>query len=166
MKQLLMSVLVLLSLGTLSGCAEQMYEAKGAEALVYPETHTYQFTVNTQQPQAGVTDINAQLNKIVAQAQQRDHQFDVTYLYSTTQGKRIAQQQMAQLHRQGVSATQYRARYASQPKNDLTVELRYYRVLTETCQPEVMGQPIQRRDCFVDTMRMKQVANPQRLIEK
>ncbi|GAL03950.1 hypothetical protein JCM19237_2101 [Photobacterium aphoticum] len=28
MKQLLMSVLVLLSLGTLNGCAEQMYEPK------------------------------------------------------------------------------------------------------------------------------------------
>ncbi|MGF1686536.1 hypothetical protein L4C36_07540 [Photobacterium japonica] len=166
MKNVLIALLALCALSSISGCAEKMYVAKGAEALVYPETHTYQFTVNNSQSQNGAVAINTQLTKIVAQAQQRDHQFRVTYLYSSTQGKRIAQQQIAQLHRQGVSASQYNAHYAAQPKTDLTVELRYFRVLTETCQPEVMGQPIQRRDCFVDTMRMKQVANPQRLIEK
>ena len=171
MKNVLITLLALCALGGLSGCAEKMYAVKGAEALVYPESHTYRFTLNDAKttnvsPQDAEEKMAAQLAAIIAQAQQRDHQFTVAYLYSSQSGKRLAQQQIQQLRRQGVSPTQYRLGYLPQPDGDLTVTVQLHRVITEVCQPEIMGQPIQRRDCFVDTMRMKQVANPQRLIEK
>ncbi|MGF1726079.1 hypothetical protein [Photobacterium nomapromontoriensis] len=143
-----------------TGCAENtLTAAKGAEALVYPEHHTYQFTLTGRSGPAEV-----EIERAIFDARQSDHDFDVTISYRSTRGQVVANRQLAKLKALGVSSEQYRSQYVLSLSSDVKVDIKLTRLLAETCQPETIEQLALSRGCFVDVMRMKQVARPARLM--
>lgn len=146
----------------LGGCADKTFDAKGAEALVFPEQQTYRFALKQSDNQ--VADAIAQM---IDQAQQADRHFEVTYHYATPRGKVLARKQIAKHRRQHLAPMQYAIRSAvADSGEDLRVVVRLTRLVTETCRAGRLAHPTLRRDCFVETMRMKQIAYPEHLIRE
>ncbi|MGF1724408.1 hypothetical protein [Photobacterium nomapromontoriensis] len=136
-----------------------MFDEKGAEALVYPETHTYLFTIKQ-----GSKEIEKELDNIIQTARQADHYFSVSYRHGSPRGKILAQKQIEKLRLLNISSEQYSPVSTPRSGVDLTVEVSFYQLRTEICEPDTIEIVGKRRGCFVETMRMKQVASPQGFI--
>ncbi|KLV04165.1 hypothetical protein ABT56_16290 [Photobacterium aquae] len=142
-----------------SGCSDALYREQGAEALYVPEQHTY--TVSLEHSK---TDIATELEAIVKNAMKTDRGVEVRYAYRTARGKALAMAQTKVLAAMGLAPSQFAVVYDPASAGDLTVIVSLAKLVTETCPPLVLGGHNVRRDCFVESMRMKQVAYPKHVL--
>jgi hypothetical protein len=151
---------LLFSIMLLSGCVEKNFNAKGAEALIYPELHRYSYSLKS----LNHKDINNDLARITQQARSNDRYFTVTYLFNTNAGKEIAIQQISQNKIKSVLPNQFSMKKSIAITGDLDVVIVINKLLTEKCKPSRIEQNIYRKDCYVESMRMKQIANLEHVV--
>lgn len=138
-----------------NGCAQDVSTPKGAEALLYTVSHSYQFTLTPNSKPA-----EDEIERIVREARQLDFDASITIRYRSLQGQAFVKRQLATWKWWGLSPQQYRMEYQSSLPSDVMLDIELTRFMTETCYPREIEQPAHRIGCFVDTLRMKQVARP------
>ncbi|AYV19982.1 hypothetical protein [Vibrio mediterranei] len=149
----------LLPLLLLLGCSERYYNGKGAEYLVYPETHVYEFTARDK----------VEATKKLAQIFDTIDDIDTgpTYVieYKNNTAKSILKDSMKDL-----KYLPYRADAFSMTKNgalssDIKVIVTFHNLAKAKCKPIEIETQNSSRNCFSEAARVQQVAHKERLVE-
>lgn len=149
---------LILVLVSLSGCsAERYFIGNGAEAVVYEEWHSFDIDLR------GHPDQQQVVGKLIEQIQQQDPYAQYRVLYKNDNSKRVfssAAQEFTEL-----SIPNKRVHYSHSPDNiaDLTIRARVLAAHTEKCQAIELFKRTGQINCFVESARVKQIANKQRL---
>lgn len=143
----------------LSGCAaERYFTGNGAEAIVYEQWHTFDIDLR------GHSSQQEEIARLIEKIHQQDPYAQYTVLHRNNNSKQVfsaATQGLTELS----SATK-RVHYIYSPDNiaDLTIRARVLAAHTELCQAIELFKKTGQINCFVESARIKQVANKQRLI--
>ncbi|GAM60287.1 hypothetical protein JCM19232_620 [Vibrio ishigakensis] len=150
---------LMLVLVCLSGCSvERYFTGNGAEALVYEEWHSFDIDLR------GHPDQQQVLERLIEQIQQQDPYAQYTVLYKNNKNKQVfysASKGFIEL-----SKINERVNYIYSPENivDLTIRAKVLAAYTETCQAVRIFKETGQINCFVESARVKQIANKQRLV--
>ncbi|MEZ9246026.1 hypothetical protein AB4179_17450 [Vibrio lentus] len=150
---------LMLLLVNLSGCsAERYYTGNGTEAVVYEEWHSFDIDLRGHEDQEKV------IARLIEKIHQQDPYAQYTVLHRNNNSKQVfsaATQGLTELS----SATK-RVHYIYSPDNiaDLTIRVKMLAAHTELCQAIELFKKTGQINCFVESARIKQVANKQRLI--
>lgn len=156
MRHCLFAVLFIL---LLSGCTERYFNGKGAEYLVYPETHTYTFTVMS------LRETQAQLVGLLQKVQEVDPGASYLFEYRTNQGKQVVTKAVAYFPSLPLAAESFVIQQSGKQSKDLKVTITYHALVTQKCDiPQIEGSEFS-RNCFSEAARVRQVAHKERLVE-
>ena len=156
MRHWLFAVLFML---LLSGCTERYFNGKGAEYLVYPETHTYTFTVMS------LRETQAQLVDLLQKVQEIDSGASYLFEYRTNKGKKVVSKAIADFPTLALAAESFAIKRNDNQSKDLKVTITYHTLMTQKCDiPQIEGSEFS-RNCFSEAARVRQVAHKERLVE-
>lgn len=156
MKTLFVAVLGAL---LLSGCAERYFSGPGAEALVYPETHIYQFTVKSTQ------QTEEKLNMIFDTVDEIDSGASYLVEYRSNKGKKVVYKSLEDKTALRLRADEFVVRQNSSLSNDIQLTITYHALVTHQCAPSEIEEVNVSRNCFSEVARMKQVSHKEHIVE-
>jgi hypothetical protein len=143
----------------MSGCtAERYFGGNGAEALVYTENHRYEIVVKDKHV------AQKQLQNLVASVESHDPEATYRVEYKSKTNKDMLAKIFANYasHRGFKERVVYR--YNSAMSSDLSVDIAVRKLKTQPCSPAQLQVELASPDCFVEAMRLKQVAYKSRLL--
>ncbi|MDN2480400.1 hypothetical protein [Vibrio agarivorans] len=143
----------------LTGCAERYLNGKGSEYLVYPETHTYAFSVRSE------PETRDQIDHIITTVMEIDPGASYTIKYRNSKAKRVVDAVMANKRALPLSAEHFSISRNSNLSKDLEISITYHTLKQEKCNLVSVDGPDVGRDCFVEAARVQQVIHKERLVE-
>lgn len=153
-------LLVMLFLSALlMGCAERFLNGKGAEMLVYPETHVYEFTVKTSQQS------EEKLNQLFDAVEEIDSGASYTIEYRNAKSKKVLDKVLSTRPTLPLSAEYFSLNKSSAISSDIKMTITYHDLVTQTCLPSQIEQENMSRNCFSEVARSKQIAHKERIVE-
>lgn len=156
------SILCLIGLLFLQGCADRIIEKQGAEAVIYPELQRF----NIEFKNNDVAKNQQQLISIIDDMLpvSPDTQWIITYRLKRDAD--VVNNAVMALKVAGVIPDQISVAFSPKLSTDIALEVRQYRLITSTCQPFSFDNNQTKSGCFVDVLRMQQVVSPSRLINE
>lgn len=143
----------------LSGCAERYFNGKGAEYLIYPETHTYVFTI------ISTSETQNQLKTLLEDVQDIDPGASYLFEYRNNKAKNVVTTALVHFPTLALAAESFAVERNNNQSKDLKVTITYHTLVTQKCDlPRVEG-PEFSRNCFSEAARIRQVAHKERLVE-
>lgn len=143
----------------LSACVDRPLPAKGAEALIYPEEHSFNIDVKRH----GLTATQNKVTQIIADFLPAASDTDWIITYRSLREQNIAQNAEQQLKQAGVSPERIKRQKSPSMSRDIVIKIKQYQLITENCPPYRFGPNTVKTGCFVETLRMKQIASPSQL---
>lgn len=144
----------------LSACVDKTMPVKGAEALIYPEEHKFSLKVKHQ----GNAAVQTRVAEIIAQFLPDAPDTEWVINYRSNRVQHIAQQAEQQLMQAGVSPLRIKRQQLPSLTSDIVLKIKQYHLITENCPAYQFGQRTEKTGCFIETLRMKQIAMPSRLV--
>jgi len=174
------SITVILLVFSLSGCADSARIKYGSEAVVYQENHHFVIEAKHKQIAAQQTgsesDIEAQLDYIIASFTPGIEQTRWTLSYQIPADKAWIVLTEVKLLNQGVSPAKIKIIAANSNSTDsnstdsntagMEIHVGQYKIKTQTCDRNIYGIMNANIGCFVDTMRLKHIRDPETLAVK
>lgn len=152
-------ILALLASVMLFGCtAERYFVGDGAEALVYQENHRFEFTVK--QP----ASVKSQLDQLIQTAEKQNATAHYLIVYRTKGMKQLAQDVLTRFPELTLNNHRVGYEYQATEKVDLVINIMLHKVKTERCKPSQVQVETYKRNCFIESSRMQQVVNKNRLV--
>ncbi|WP_418641446.1 hypothetical protein ACNUDM_07890 [Vibrio chaetopteri] len=152
-------ILALLASVMLFGCtAERYFVGDGVEALVYQENHRFEFTVK--QP----ASVKSQLVQLVQAAEKQNATAHYSIVYRTKGMKQLAKDAMKRFPELTLNNHRVDYKYRAKEEADLVVNITLHKVKAESCKPSQVMLETYKRNCFVESSRMQQVVNKNRLV--
>lgn len=156
MKKLLLMVLFT---STILGCAsEQYFVGHGAEALVYKEHHSFEFTMKNR------AETGKQLNELIQDIESMDKEAIYIVDYKSNRSKQMLKAIFDQYPSHVIAPQRVLYRSAQLLPNDLNIQVTLTRLKTQECTPAQIHVRLRQPDCFAESMRLKQVAYKSRLV--
>lgn len=151
-------VLTLTCLAISACSSERYFGGNGAEALVYDEHHSYEVRIKNKPA------VRAQLADVIANFESIDK--DATYHveYRTPAAKTLMQTLFASYQTHEVDPQRVVYLHNKNLLADIKVDVTVKKIKTGTCQGAQIQKELTTRDCFVESMRVKQVAYKSRLV--
>lgn len=156
-----MKKLLLMALFTTSlfGCAsEQYFVGHGSEALVYKEHHSFEFAMKNRGETA------KQLSRLIQDIESMDKEATYVVDYKSTSSKAMLQEIFEQYPSHVIAPQRVVYRSSQLLPNDLNIQVTLTRLKTQKCTPAQIHVRLRQSDCFVESMRLKQVAYKSRLL--
>ncbi|MGR5501283.1 hypothetical protein ACQKP3_11190 [Vibrio sp. DNB22_10_4] len=143
----------------MTGCSERYFNGKGAETLIYPETHVYEFTVKSE------IEAQEKLKEIFTTIDDIDSGPSYIIEYKNNTAKKIVSKSFESL-----PFVQYRADVFEWKRNsglisDLRITVTFHNMANKQCKPVSIEQDLDSRDCFSENARNRQIAHKERLVE-
>ena len=156
MKKLL---LMALFTSTILGCAsEQYFVGHGAEALVYKEHHSFEFTIKNR------AETGKQLNELIQDIESMDKEATYIVDYKSNRSKQMLKAIFDQYPSHVIAPQRVLYRSAQLLPNDLNIQVTLTRLKTQECTPAQIHVRLRQPDCFAESMRLKQVAYKSRFV--
>ena len=143
----------------LSACVDKPLPAKGAEALIYPEEHSFNIDVKRH----GLTATQNRVETIITDFLPAAPDTDWVISYRTLREQKIAKKAEQQLKQAGVSPKRIKRQQLPSLSSDIVIKIKQYHLITENCPAYQFSPNTVKTGCFVETLRMKQIASPSRL---
>ncbi len=143
----------------LSACVDKPLPAKGAEALIYPEEHSFNIDVKRH----GLTATQNRVTQIITDFLPAAPDTDWVISYRTLREQKIAKKAEQQLKQAGVSPKRIKRQQFPSLASDIVIKIKQYHLITENCPAYRFSPNTVKTGCFVETLRMKQIASPSRL---
>ncbi|MGF1747827.1 MULTISPECIES: hypothetical protein [Vibrio] len=143
----------------LSGCSERYYNGKGAELLVYPEQHVYEFSAKTQ-PQA-----LEKLSQIFESVDDIDSGASYTIEYKDARAKSMLEASLKDKKLLPYRAEVFTTKRNTGLSSDVKVTIIFHTLIMKPCQPSKIESDDVSRNCFSEAARVQQVAHKERLVE-
>lgn len=142
----------------LVGCANEKYfSGNGFEALGYQEQHEFEFTVqDTEQ-------FKQQLTTLVTTIASEDREAAYLIEYRTAQHKAL----ISDIFKTSFSAKNrpvFELNRNQALASDIKMNVAIYRLSAQKCLPSDIRVDLNQPDCFVESMRLKQVAYKSRVV--
>lgn len=154
MKRLLIASLLTM----LSGCAaERYFGGNGLEALVYQQKHTIEMSVKD------AARAQSQLNTLFSTIEDQDTGAQYFIEYKNKASKAVLDQSLALYPRLQLKNDKVVLVNNKQLMTDIKLQVSFYVLKTEQCQPVQMGVEHSQMNCFSESARLKQVANKSRI---
>lgn len=156
--RLVHGTLILLVL-MITGCSERYFNGKGAETLIYPETHVYEFTVKSE------VEAQQKLEEIFATIDDIDSGPSYIIEYKNNTAKKVASKLFESLPYVRYRADVFEWKRNSGLVSDLRITVTFHNVANKQCKPVSIEQDLDSRDCFSENARNGQIAHKERLVE-
>ncbi|MDN3699715.1 hypothetical protein ACFFUO_16610 [Vibrio artabrorum] len=156
-----MKKLVLMALFSLSllGCtSERYFGGNGAEALVYKEHHSFEFSIKNRNETA------KQLHALIDDIEALDKEATYVVDYKSTRSKKMLEKIFDQYPSHIIAPKRVVYRNSVLLSNDLKIQVTLRRLKTQQCKPAQIQTDLGQPDCFVESMRLKQVSYKSRLV--
>ncbi|MCW8344690.1 hypothetical protein MD535_01445 [Vibrio sp. ZSDZ65] len=154
MKQLLIVSLLIM----LSGCAaERYFGGNGLEALVYQQKHTIEMSVQD------TARAQSQLEALFSTIEDQDTGARYFIEYKNKAAKSLLDQSLASYPRLQLKNDKVVLVNNKQLLTDIKLQVSFYVLKTEQCQPVQFGVEHSQLNCFSESARLKQVANKSRI---
>ncbi|MDA0154824.1 hypothetical protein OH460_21100 [Vibrio sp. Makdt] len=144
---------------SLFGCAsEQYFVGHGSEALVYKEHHSFKFEIKSR------AETTKQLDVLIHKIESMDK--EATYLvdYKSAVDKKMLQGIFEQYPSHIIAPQRVVYRHAQLLPTDLNIQVTLTGLKSQECTPAQIHVRARQSDCFVESMRLKQVAYKSRLV--
>lgn len=152
-------ILITLLISLLSGCAtERYFGGNGAEALVYKENHNFGFAIKKR------AESEQQIGRLIAEIESIDKEATYIVDYKKAQNKKILTKIFAQYPSHLIAPERVEYRLSPSLTEDLTIRATLTRIKTQRCEPAEIGVESGQRNCFVESMRYKQVSYKSKLV--
>ncbi|MGF1771133.1 hypothetical protein L4C42_02365 [Vibrio wakamikoensis] len=143
----------------ISACSSERYfGGNGAEALVYDEHHSYEVRIKNKPA------VRAQLANIIDNFESIDRAAIYHVEYRTSDARKLLQTLFASYQTHEVDPQRVVYLHNKNLLADLKMDVTVKKIKTEPCQGAQIQKELAIRDCFVETMRAKQVAYKARLV--
>jgi hypothetical protein len=143
----------------ISACSSERYfGGNGAEALVYDEHHSYEVRIKNKPA------VRAQLADVIANFESIDKEATYHVEYRTSAAKKLMQTLFASYQTHEVDPQRVIYLHNKNLLADLKMDVTVKKIKTEPCQAAQIQKELTTRDCFVESMRVKQVAYKSRLV--
>lgn len=152
-------VLFAVSFMGITGCTtERYFDGNGAEALVYQEVHRVGYVIEKRKESL------KKIEQLIALTESFDKEATYVVSYKSKQDRELAEKAFKQVAI--LAMTSSRIQYLQKPDMiaDVRISVSVRQVRTQTCKPAQLLQEIAQPDCFVESMRLKQVAYKSRLV--
>ena len=150
---------MILFTSSLFGCAtERYFGGNGAEAVVYKEHHHFDFVIKNR------TETAKQLKALIQDIELIDKEATYRVDYKSAASKKMLQTIFAQYPSHVVAPQRVLYRHALLLPNDLNIQVTLTRLKTQQCLPAQIQIQLGQPDCFVESMRLKQVSYKSRLL--
>ncbi|MCG9658678.1 hypothetical protein VME0621_03943 [Vibrio mediterranei] len=149
----------LLPLLLLIGCSERYYNGKGAEYLVYPETHVYEFSAKDK------TEATKKLAQIFDTIDGIDTGPTYIIEYKNNTAKSMLNDSMKELKFLPNRADAFSMTKNSALSSDVKVTITFHNLAKAKCKPVEIETQNSSRNCFSEAARVQQVAHKERLVE-
>ncbi|HAV1547083.1 TPA: hypothetical protein ACX3EK_001962 [Vibrio parahaemolyticus] len=153
------TLMTLLGIILLTGCAERYFSGSGVEALIYPETHVYQLTIKS------VSESAEQLGDIIDKVSEIDSGGHYLLEYRNSKGKKVVQHTLKTRATLPLRADSLELKPNSTIDSDLLLTVTYHAMMTQACKPAEIERANPSRNCFSEVARMKQVSHKERIVE-
>ncbi|MEC4725706.1 hypothetical protein HWQ46_09145 [Shewanella sp. D64] len=160
MKILITLTLLVLSL---SGCADRASTQLGSEAIVYQELHHFVIEPKKEAKQA---DIEAQFERIIVSFGSGFEQTRWTLHYRGSASKSWATIMEKKLLSLGLLPSRIRVEVLDSTGAGVEIRVGQYKINTQTCDRGIYANMSNDIGCFVDSMRLKHVRDPETLAVK
>lgn len=151
--------LLLIGLVTSFGCSERYLAGKGAETLVYPETHVYEFSAKSK------LEAKQKLEDIFKTVDSIDSGPSYLIEYKNKSSQKLATESFKDLPLLKYRADQFEWKRNGELTSDLRITITFHNFVVKECQPVSIERDIDSRNCFSENARNKQVAYKERLVE-
>ena len=152
-------VLMALFATSLFGCAsEQYFIGLGAEALSYKEHHNFEFEIKNSAKTA------QQLDALIQEIESTDKEATYVVDYKSAASKQMLKEIFKQYPSHLIAPQRVVYRNAQLLPSDLNIQVTLTRLKTQMCKPAQIHVRLRQSDCFVESMRLKQVAYKSRLV--
>lgn len=142
-----------------SGCtSERYFNGNGAEAIVYQELHRVDYVIK--QREATLSN----MEKFIALSESSDKEAKYVVSYKSKSAKNLAEQAFSKFDALMIFPSRVQYHQDTSSVADVSITVAVHKIKTQTCQPAQIQQEIGQPDCFVETMRLKQVAYKSRLV--
>lgn len=156
-----MKKLLLMALFTTSlfGCAsEQYFVRQGSEALVYKEHHSFEFAMKNR------SETTKQISALIQDIESMDKEATYVVDYKSSRSKQMLQAIFEQYPSHLIAPQRVEYRSVQLLPSDLNIQVTLTRLKTQECKPAQIHVRLRQQDCFVESMRLKQVAYKSRLV--
>ena len=155
----MMQRLLIVSLLTLlSGCAaERYFGGNGLEAVVYQQKHTIEMSVKD------TARAQTQLEALFATIEKQDTGAQYLIEYKNQASKAILEKSLASYPLLQLKSDKVILLKNQQLLTDVKLQVSFYALKTEQCQPVQFGVEHSQLNCFSESARLKQVANKSRI---
>ncbi|MFA0085534.1 hypothetical protein [Vibrio sp. 10N.261.51.F12] len=143
----------------LTGCSERYYNGKGAEMLVYPEQHVYEFTAKTK---AEAID---KLSQIFDSVDEIDSGASYSIEYKNAKAKKLLDASLADKKLLPYRAEAFAVTKNSTLASDVKLTITFHTLVMKKCEPSRIESDNASRNCFSEAARVHQVAHKERLVE-
>ncbi|USD61759.1 hypothetical protein J4N45_07310 [Vibrio sp. SCSIO 43140] len=152
-----LSLLLLVLL--VSGCTtERYFNGNGAETIVYQEVHRVDYVIKKRDATL------ANMKQFIALSESSDKEANYVVSYKSKSAKNLAEQAFSKFDALTISPSRVQYHQDMSGVADISIIVAVHKIKTQTCQPAQVQQEIGQPDCFVETMRLKQVAYKSRLV--
>jgi hypothetical protein len=156
MKQL---VLIILMTSSLLGCVtERYFGGNGSEALVYKEKHTFSFVIKN------LAQTETELNRLVSEIESTDNEATYVIDYKKLASKKMLEQIFSRYPSHVIAPERIVYRRALSSPSDLNIRVTLTRLRTQQCLPAQIEVESRQPDCFIESMRLKQVSYKSQLV--
>ena len=160
MKKLIILSLLVLSV---SGCADMARTQLGSEAIVYQELHHF---VIEPKKEGDNVDLEAQLDRIIVSFESGFEQTRWTLGYRHSADKvwvKITEDKLLSL---GLLPSRIKLEVLDSSAAGIEIRVGQYKIKTQTCHRGIYGKMSNDIGCYVDSMRLKHVRDPESLAVK
>ncbi|HGY9570767.1 TPA: hypothetical protein ACOJRH_001377 [Vibrio harveyi] len=152
-------VLIALLTSSLFGCAtERYFGGNGAEAVVYKEHHSFEFAVKNR------AETEKQIKQLIQKIESMDKEATYVIDYKSARSKTMLKKTFEQYPSHIIAPHRVEYRYTPALPSDLNIQVTLTRLQTQQCSPAQIQVQLGEPDCFVESMRLKQVSYKSRLV--
>ncbi|WP_264876901.1 hypothetical protein [Vibrio agarivorans] len=143
----------------LAGCANEKYFAgNGFEALAYQEHHEFEFTIKDSK------QFQSQFLQLVEAISSEDKEASYRVEYKTNTHQKLVDKVFTRYRSNNVMPLTVEFVKNQKLEGDLQVVVAIRRFSHQTCSPLEIRTDLGQPDCFVESMRLKQVAYKSRVV--
>lgn len=154
----LISLLLPLALVSLVGCAERYFSGKGAEYLVYEETHSFAISVQDKE------SATKKVSNIIEAVEAEDSSASYSIQYRNTAAKQVVDKALKDHPYIELSAEAFSLSRAPNIDSDINIIVSYDAMVRQECTPSQIETKQMSRNCFSENARLQQVADKKRII--
>ncbi|OIN25691.1 hypothetical protein [Vibrio barjaei] len=152
-------IIIVFLVSTLLGCASERYfGGNGAEAITYQEHHNFDFAIKNYDETA------KQISALVKDIESTDKEATYVIDYKDTRSKKMLEKIFDQYPSHKVAPQRVEFKHVRTMRSDLKIQVALTRLKTQYCAPAQIQHQIGQPDCFVESMRLKQVSYKSRLV--